>query len=86
MKKVRCATDDLIFDSVSDAAKYYNLTYGQVYKSIRGFYKGGNKYFHWDLGKEFAKSFDRRTERLEQTREVKKKLVRERKPWWWKDE
>ncbi len=75
-RKVRCATDDLIFNSVSEAAKYYNVPYANIYGSIRRFCKCGDKYFHWDLGEEFAKKFDMRIADLEYRKSLREEIRR----------
>lgn len=73
-KRVRCANDNLIFNSVSEAAKYYNVTYSCVYSSIRKFYKCHGRYFHWDLGERLATGFDRKIEREKEVEELRRGL------------
>lgn len=34
-KKVRCITDDVTFDSIKDAAKYYNILSANIVTSIK---------------------------------------------------
>lgn len=57
-RKVRCSEDDKVFNSVTEAADYYNCAPSQIRISVKNKYRCRGKHFHYWYDERHAEKFD----------------------------